>query len=275
MRLDRGLSYLQYRSHRITAWRGTRMPYNPKIHHRHSIRLRGFDYSKPGAYFVTMCTQHRQRLFGKIIDGKMILNDAGKMIEKYWNGLSVYYFGVDIDAFQIMQDHLHGIIVLKSGEQCDEKSVVRSLKNPAEQFVEQSIEQSIEQHVGTGPCACPDQMEQSRLIVSSRQTRLEESHLEKMRLELTQSEPTQSEQSQSGQTRGSAPTVTLSLSDVVQRFKTITTKKYIDAVHQNGWPAFPGKLWQRNYYERFIRNEEELSRTRRYILNNPEQWKRR
>jgi REP element-mobilizing transposase RayT len=59
------------------------MPCNPKIHHRRSIRLQGYDYSQTGSYFVTICVQNRECLFGNISDGKMILNDAGQMIEKW------------------------------------------------------------------------------------------------------------------------------------------------------------------------------------------------
>jgi hypothetical protein len=54
------------------------LPYNPDIHHRHSIRLRGFDYASAGAYFVTICTQGRECLFGEVADGAMALNDAGR-----------------------------------------------------------------------------------------------------------------------------------------------------------------------------------------------------
>jgi len=61
------------------------------------------------------------------------------------------------------------------------------------------------------------------------------------------------------------------LGDVVHRFKTMTTKRYTDGVKQKGWPAFPGKLWQRNYYERVIRDDQELSAIRQYIAGNPAQ----
>ena len=64
----------------------------------------------------------------------------------------------------------------------------------------------------------------------------------------------------------------LSLPDVVHRFKTMTTKRYTDGVKQNGWMRFDGKLWQRNYWEHIIRNENELNRIREYIQNNPTQW---
>jgi hypothetical protein len=74
----------------------------------------------------------------------------------------------------------------------------------------------------------------------------------------------------SGQAQGPAPT--LSAPDVVHRFKTLTTKRYADGVKQSGWPTFSGRLWQRNYYEHIIRNDESLNRIREYIVNNPAQW---
>ena len=63
------------------------MPYNPEIHHRRSIRLPEYDYSQEGLYFVTICVHNRKLLFGKIIDDIMLLNDAGLMLEKWFNRL--------------------------------------------------------------------------------------------------------------------------------------------------------------------------------------------
>jgi REP element-mobilizing transposase RayT len=62
------------------------------------------------------------------------------------------------------------------------------------------------------------------------------------------------------------------LQTIVQWFKTMTTNAYIRGVNRHGWPPFPGRLWQRNYYERIIRNDDELARARRYIEENPMQW---
>jgi REP element-mobilizing transposase RayT len=59
---------------------------------------------------------------------------------------------------------------------------------------------------------------------------------------------------------------------IVQAFKSITTHEYIIGVKQHGWPPFPGKLWQKNYYEHIIRNENELNQIREYITNNPMKW---
>ncbi|MBN1895300.1 transposase, partial [bacterium] len=73
-----------------------------------------------------------------------------------------------------------------------------------------------------------------------------------------------------GRPQGAAPT--MSLSDIVQRFKMLTTKQYTDGVKNDGWPSFHGRLWQRNFYEHIIRNNPSLDRIREYINNNPSQW---
>ena len=80
---------------------------------RKSMRLKGYDYSKPGYYFVTVCTQNKKCLFGDIRNRQMVLNDAGRMIEKVWNALPEHYPHVELDAFVIMPNHFHGIIVLR------------------------------------------------------------------------------------------------------------------------------------------------------------------
>jgi putative transposase len=165
--------------------------------HRRSIRLPGFDYAQTGAYFVTVCTQRRKCLFGEVIDGKVALNASGRMVESIWNEISQFYSGADVDAFTVMPNHLHGIIILG---------------------------------VGAGPRACPDDR----------------------------------------QPQGVAPT--LSLPDIAHRFKLLTTTKYIEGVAQNSWPPFPGRLWQRNYYEHVIRNETEMNLIREYIQMNPLKW---
>ncbi|MFC1485140.1 transposase [bacterium] len=174
-------------------------------HHRRSIRLKNYDYSSQGAYFVTICVNEREYLFGNILNECMVLNDAGRMIQTVWNEIPKYYSGIDIDYFQIMPNHIHGIIL-----------------------------------VGAGPCACPE-------YASTGQPQSK------------------------GQPQGVAPTV-LSLCDVVHRFKTMTTKRYCDGVKQKKWQIFNKKLWQRNYYEHIIRNENELNKIREYISNNPLNW---
>ena len=91
---------------------------------RKSQRKQNYDYSQPGYYAVTICTQNRSCLFGVIDDGDMLLNDAGRMIHETWYHIPDHYPGIELDVMQIMPNHLHGIIVV-----CE---------------------------VGTDPCVCPN-----------------------------------------------------------------------------------------------------------------------
>ena len=88
------------------------MTYDPMRHHRRSIRLRGYDYAQAGAYFVTICVQDRACLFGEVIDSEVRLNEAGRMVVRWWDELARAYLGIDSDAFIAMPNHVHGIIVL-------------------------------------------------------------------------------------------------------------------------------------------------------------------
>ncbi|MFA6400007.1 MAG: hypothetical protein WCX31_00040 [Salinivirgaceae bacterium] len=88
------------------------MKYNPQIHHRRSIRLKGYDYSQEGAYFITICVHNRKCLFGKIVDHEMILNEMGQIAHDEWLKLSDRFSHFVLDVFQIMPNHMHAIIVL-------------------------------------------------------------------------------------------------------------------------------------------------------------------
>jgi putative transposase len=88
------------------------MPYDPNRHHRRSIRLKGYDYSQAGAYFITLCTQDRACLFGRVVNGEMRLNDAGRMVLAEWNRLPERFPQVVLDAFVVMPNHVHGILVI-------------------------------------------------------------------------------------------------------------------------------------------------------------------
>ena len=90
--------------------------YNPDIHHRRSIRLEGYDYAEAGAYFLTICTQNRECLFGEIVDGKIKLNDAGRMVDKWWKELTIKFSWVKTDEYVVMPNHFHGVIVLENHE---------------------------------------------------------------------------------------------------------------------------------------------------------------
>ena len=80
-------------------------------HQRRSIRLKGYDYSLAGAYFVTISTKDHMCVFGDVVEGIMCLNEAGRMVSTEWDTLPARFPGVDLDAFVVMPNHIHGIIV--------------------------------------------------------------------------------------------------------------------------------------------------------------------
>ena len=88
------------------------MTFDPDKHHRRSIRFKGYDYSRAGAYFVTICTHGRECLFGEVMDGEMRLNDAGQAAQADWVRLPERFQSIELDEFVIMPNHLHGIIIL-------------------------------------------------------------------------------------------------------------------------------------------------------------------
>jgi REP element-mobilizing transposase RayT len=91
----------------------TMRKYDPRIHHRRSVRLRGYDYSKAGAYFVTICTNGRRCLFGEIWEREMYLNGFGQIAYDVWEQLPERWKHVELGAFQIMPNHMHGILVFQ------------------------------------------------------------------------------------------------------------------------------------------------------------------
>lgn len=91
---------------------GGGMPFDPDIHHRRSIRLQHYDYSTAGAYFVTICTFQRECLFGEVVEGNVKLNRFGDTVANYWRAMVTYFPAVELDIFEVMPNHVHGIIVL-------------------------------------------------------------------------------------------------------------------------------------------------------------------
>jgi putative transposase len=104
------------------------MKFDPQKHHRHSTRLKEYDYSQAGAYYVTIDVQNRECLFGEIVNYEMILNEAGKMVNKQWNALLEKFPNIELDVYQAMPNHFHGIIVV--AENVDTRNVVVQNKKP-------------------------------------------------------------------------------------------------------------------------------------------------
>ncbi len=86
--------------------------YNPEIHHRRSIRLKGYDYTTPGFYFVTLYVKIGYRIFGQVVDKKMVLSEYGKVLDQCWHELPDHYCNVALREYCVMPNHFHCIIEL-------------------------------------------------------------------------------------------------------------------------------------------------------------------
>jgi REP element-mobilizing transposase RayT len=178
--------------------------FDPKRHNRHSIRLRGYNYSRAGAYFITLCAEDMRHRFGVAAKGRVVLNDAGKMVERWTAELPRKFPAVRVDESVVMPNHFHAIFVFGD---------VRADTQGAD----------------------------------------------------TQGADTQVR----ADTQGADTQVRPYLGTVVQWLKTMSTNEYIRGVKMHGWPRFDGTLWQRNYYERIVRDDAALTNIRRYIRENP------
>jgi putative transposase len=90
--------------------------YDPKNHHRRSIRLQEYDYSQAGMYFITICSAHHRNIFGEIINGEMVPNDWGRVAFDEWVRTAHIRPTVELDEFALMPNHLHGILILSDGD---------------------------------------------------------------------------------------------------------------------------------------------------------------
>ena len=198
------------------------MVYNPKIHNRRSIRLKGYDYALAGAYFITICCEYRICRFGKVVNDEMILNKFGIIAYEEWIKLADRFINFELDVFQIMPNHIHMILVLKDVAvgaglaPAQNKNIINNFIN---NFINDEIVDDENQRAGASP----------------------------------------------------APTVqTASISDIIGAYKSIVFNACL-AIYKDKNEQM-GKLWQRNYYEHIIRNEQSYQNISNYIINNPAKW---
>lgn len=208
------------------------MGYNPDIHHRRSLRLADYDYRDAGAYFVTICAYQRACLFGEVADGTMRLNDAGRMVQELWESLPSMFPSMRTEHHVVMPNHFHGIISIINGR--------------------------------GEPCVRPPCISPHHTIHGNRDHGDERVPGD--------NEDFGDQKNQGEHKVRPYGTDENSLGRVIQAFKSLTTHAYIEGVNNRGWPSFPGRLWQRNYYEYIIRNEKDLANIRQYITENPLKW---
>jgi putative transposase len=141
--------------------------YNPNIHHRKSIRLKGYDYSQAGLYFITICMNRRGNPlwlpFGNIKNGEMMLNDAGRMVENEWWKLPQRFSNIELHEYVVMSNHFHAIIEIVGAtlvvDQNDEKkTVAQNDRNEQNNLVQPETvqpENQMGQPQGIAPTAKP------------------------------------------------------------------------------------------------------------------------
>jgi REP element-mobilizing transposase RayT len=172
---------------------------------RTSIRLKGFDYTQPASYFITICAHQFQEFWGEIIKAQIKPNEWGQKVIDEWYKTAEIRKNVSLDAFVLMPNHLHGIITIHS-----EESVHLDFYYP--DFIREVPEEKIQKF---------------------------------------------------------GYSVKDSLPSIIKQFKSCATQK----VRKIGFPI-DTKHWQRGYYERVIRNPNELVQIQNYIYNNPYKWEK-
>ena len=213
-------------------------PYNSQIHHRRSIRLSGYDYSQAAAYFITICAINRECIFGEIVNGKMILNDFGQIAHDEWLKTSEIRPNIMLDAFVIMPNHVHGIIIISRGDlsyggECD---------SPLHD--EDNVISRDDLSYG-GECDSP--------LHDDGISRRGELHSPKDDAILP--------------TPYKTPFVSPSnnIPAIIRGYKSAVTKK-LNLLN------FGGSAWHRNYYEHIISSEKSYQKIADYITNNPVLW---
>jgi REP element-mobilizing transposase RayT len=239
------------------------MPYDPNRHHRRSIRLPGYDYTRPGAYFITICAHGRAALFGAVGGGAMCLNDAGRMVERRWGELGRKFPAVTADAFVVMPDHMHGIVILggtgagfvgpiadiNAGGDAGAGFVGPIADINAGGYANPPLRDGIDDSIAG--INGPNDNASVGADVSIRPRRAADD---------------------GGAGHDDAGARAVPLSRIIQWFKIMTTAEYIRGVKQSGWAAFDKRIWQRGYYEHIIRDDRSLARIRSYIAENPARW---
>ena len=230
------------------------MRFDPYRHHRRSIRLRGWDYSRPAVYFITCCLQPGQFECSRIENGRSILNDDGRIIDEAWRQLEVRFPNAYLDAYVIMPDHMHGILIVtppgatrpRSSRVVaahDDRTHSRGVDMGGAAVGARSPRPYDADPVGIGADTIPDATDRSDVDDQYGRQFRRPSALDKG--------------------RHSAPT----LGQMIAYFKYRSTRRI------NARRGTPGqRIWQRNYYEHIVRDRDNFERVRRYILTNPVRW---
>jgi len=208
-----------------------------------SSRSQNFNYASNGAYFITICTKDREHFLGKIIKSKMQLSRMGIIVIKCWFDLPNHYSNCILDEFIIMPNHVHGVIIIDNGDDC--LNIVET-GFPARGWSPFRVKTCLYGNNKTLLKNCRD----AKSCVSTAKQKIIKRNMAK-------------------QKTNPIPTKYHSLSEMVRAFKTFSARRINEIQNTPGKP-----IWQPRFYDRIIRNGQELNRIRKYIVENPKEWKR-
>jgi putative transposase len=229
------------------------MKFDPKIHHRRSIRLKNYDYSQVGAYFVTIVTWHRECLFGNVVNGVMQSNQFGRIVQKWWDDIPVHFPGVETGAFAIMPNHIHGIIIITGRGAVPAPDVSVGIITP---------EETAAPNVSDGPIM-PDFVSAPNGTIPTNISPASDT------FSMTDAVSAPANNIPIQNSDGETPSLRKpTLGQIVAYLKYKSTKE-MNLLDNTGTIT---KFWQRNYYEHIIRNADEANRIHLYIEANPAQW---
>lgn len=226
---------------------------NRNLPQRKNLRLDGYDYSKAGLYYITICVQDRLCLFGEIINHEMILTPAGLMIEKWYWEMENKYPDKKCHEMVVMPNHFHCIIENMPqiiGNGTNTMNAHNKTPNDHTPDVRTPDDHTSDDHVGSPLRGRPDMRGRPNMPGHPIM------HNPKCKSPY-----------------GPNNTVThATIGAAMDWFKTMTTNEYIRGVKQHQWQRFNQKLWQRNYYEHIVRNQTDYLRIAQYINQNPNNW---
>lgn len=217
---------------------------------RNSLRLKGYDYSQPGAYFITICTENGISYLGNIVDGITISYPISDIIQEIWQEIPEKFQGVDLDTFIIMPNHVHGIVIIN--KECRDM-IQKVRRNNTENIRGRLIHQiRIKDYINDSKVSFINQIPANNFTKDNK-------------VDLINRTPTKNQAFTRAKNWNLMQDSKRTVGKIIRYFKAKTAK----IVHDKFFPSFQ---WQRNYYEHMVRSARELDSIREYIINNPIKW---
>lgn len=226
---------------------------------RATIRWQGYDYANVGAYFLTVVTDDRRPLFGRIVDGGLQPSPIGELAQRCWDAIPQHMSHVDVGEFVVMPNHVHGIVVIRErlmvpvGADHDRPGIATDHDRPDTV----TRPDPVPDHNATPPTGMETANDGNTATAPTAQMRADHDR-------------PQRPPAPDAPSKRPMPIVPVgSLGRIVRAYKSAVTRMaYRDGLLPHGTP-----VWQRNYWDRVIRDDAEYERIAKYIRDNPMNWK--